>query len=101
MSVDLPLTTPLFRATHLFPEVHLELEEHADGVILLQTGELPTPAAPSLASILVARAAEHGDKPFVCARDASGEWERISYAEMRDHADHIAGSLARQKTPGT
>ena len=100
MSVDLPLTTPRFRATHLFPEVHLELEEHADGVILLRTGELPTPAAPSLASILVARAAAHGDKPFVCARDASGEWERISYGEMKAHADHIAGWFAGRRPLG-
>jgi feruloyl-CoA synthase len=90
-------TVPRFRATHLFPPVHLQVDERQDGVLVLTTGDLAVPPAASLAAILVTRADEHPDKPFVCARDASGDWESVTYGEMKDRADRIAGWFATRR----
>lgn len=94
MSTGTPQTAPRFRATHLFPPVRLSVEERPDGVLVLSTGQLASTPPPTLAQILVDRAAEHPDKPFVCARGASGDWDTVTYGAMKDTADRIAGWLA-------
>jgi len=94
MSAARSATTARFRASHLFSEVHLDVTERPDGVLVLSTGDLPSPPSPSLAALLVEQAHRHPDRPFVCARGARREWECITYSAMRGHADHVAGWFA-------
>ncbi len=87
-------STPKFRAADLFPKTRVDIESRADGTLLVRTDPVDEVIPRSLASVLVERAAQFGDKTFLAARGADGEWERLTYAEVRATADRIAGWFA-------
>jgi feruloyl-CoA synthase len=94
------VSEPRFRAAELFPKVCLDLQERPDGTLLLRT-DLPTGASPrSVAAVLLERATTLGDKTFLAARDHTGEWERVSYAQTRELADRVAGWLSARGNAG-
>ncbi len=85
---------PRFRAAELFPKVSLELDRSSDGTLLVRTDPITERIPRSIAGLLVEQGARLGDKTFVAARGPDGEWQRISYAQMRDLADRVAGWFA-------
>ncbi|SDJ41142.1 feruloyl-CoA synthase [Frankineae bacterium MT45] len=93
------MTQPRFRAAELFPKVSIDLRERPDGTLLLSSDPVAATVPRSVAAVLVARAAELGEKTFLAARDADGEWERISYARARELADRVAGWFVARRAP--
>jgi feruloyl-CoA synthase len=84
---------PRFRAVDLFPEVALQVSARPDGTLLLcsQTPRTPVPA--TLAAGLVTQAARLGDRTLIAERDATGQWQPVSYAAAWSAATRIAGWL--------
>jgi feruloyl-CoA synthase len=91
---------PRFRAAELFPKTNVDVEERSDGTLLVSTGPVSETIPRSIAALLVEQAARFGDKTFLAARGADGEWQRISYAETRATADRIAGWFAEVAPAG-
>ncbi|MBN9619351.1 MAG: AMP-binding protein, partial [Actinobacteria bacterium] len=85
--------TPRFRAVDLFPPVGLEVEQRADGAVILQSTTPPAPAPATFAAGLLEKARSQPGRTLIAARDDSGEWARTSYAAAYEQATRIAGWL--------
>ncbi|HEV7205196.1 MAG TPA: AMP-binding protein [Jatrophihabitans sp.] len=85
--------TPRFRAVDLFPPVAVEVEHRPDGSTLLRSTTPSRDVPPTLAALLQHQAATIGERTMLAARDASGEWQRVSYADAFAAATRIAGWL--------
>lgn len=84
---------PRFRAVDLFPPVGVEVEHRPDGSTVLRSTTPSRDVPPTLAATLARQAATIGDRTMIAARDASGEWRHVSYAEAFAAATRIAGWL--------
>jgi len=70
-----------------------DYEHRAVGTIIMcQRGELPD-GLPTLADFLDKWADATPDKTWLARRENGGEWRRVTYAQARDHARAIGGSL--------
>lgn len=90
--------SPRFRATHLFPEVSVDLRQRPDGTLLLRATAGLDEVPRSFAAVLAQRADQLGDRTLIAARAGGGDWHRISYAEARRGAERIAGWFADRDT---
>ncbi|WP_448681717.1 feruloyl-CoA synthase [Pseudomonas nicosulfuronedens] len=79
------------RVTIGHPEV--EVRREADGTLYLRAREALAPLPERLLERLQHWAAERPQQTFVAARDGSGQWRRISYAQMLDDTRRIAQNL--------
>ncbi|MFV3308466.1 feruloyl-CoA synthase [Pseudomonas sp. NY15181] len=73
------------------PEV--EVRREADGTLYLRAREALEPLPGRLLERLQLWAGERPQQTFVAARDESGQWCRISYAQMLDNTRRIAQNL--------
>lgn len=81
-----------FRGVDLFPPLDLRIDRRSDGTLMLRCGELgPVPA--TISAVLARHAAERGSRTFLAERDGTGEWAKLSYAEVYAAADAIAAWL--------
>jgi feruloyl-CoA synthase len=85
---------PRFRAAELFPKTNVDVHERSDGTLLVHTDPVSETIPRSIAALLAEQAERFGDKTFLAARGADGEWQQISYAQTRAAADRIAGWFA-------
>lgn len=70
-----------------------DIEERADGSILMaQTARLPD-HMPTLADYLDHWADATPDAPWLAQRDAGGDWAKITYGEAREGARALGGAL--------
>jgi feruloyl-CoA synthase len=83
-----------FRATELFPEVDLRVDERTDGTLVISVPPIPAGTPMTLAGRLAAQAEALGDKTLIAARDSAGEWEHLSYVQVHETAGRIAGWFA-------
>ncbi|HEX2904343.1 MAG TPA: AMP-binding protein [Jatrophihabitans sp.] len=90
---------PRFRAAELFPQPYLEVDNRSDGILLVRGAPPATGLPATLAEVLARQAAALGDRALIAARDAGGDWSRVSYRQAKDTADRIAGWLAEHAGP--
>ncbi|MEE2997614.1 MAG: feruloyl-CoA synthase [Pseudomonadota bacterium] len=71
----------------------VDIDRRADGTIILSCPE-PLDALPSsIVAILRDHAASHPGRDFLCERDASKEWRRVTYAGVLKAANSIGQAL--------
>jgi feruloyl-CoA synthase len=71
----------------------VNIDRRADGTIILSCPE-PLDALPSsIVAILRDHAASHPDRDFLCERNASKEWRRVTYADVLKSANSIGQAL--------
>ncbi|MGB0629130.1 MAG: feruloyl-CoA synthase [Alphaproteobacteria bacterium] len=71
----------------------VDIDRRDDGSIMLTCPE-PLGALPSsIVAMLRDHAAAHPDRDFLCERDASGEWRRVTYADVLKAANAIGQAL--------
>lgn len=75
-------------------------EDRADGSFVLRHPEPLQPFARCIGDWLEHWAATTPDAPFLCERDAQGEWRRLGYAEVRAQVGRIAQGLLDADLPG-
>ena len=81
-----------------FPSAEMDVETRRDGTLIVRpTAELE-PYEPNLPLVLSRQAAKRPDQPYLLQRDATGEWESISYGETFRRAAAVAGWLGAQNT---
>jgi feruloyl-CoA synthase len=73
--------------------VEAAIERRADGTTLLRSTEALGPYPSRLTDHLERWAREASDRTFVARRDASGEWQRVSYAQMLERAQAVGQAL--------
>jgi feruloyl-CoA synthase len=71
----------------------VDVEKRDDGTTILRCPEPLAPVPNSLVAILRDRAAEHPDRDFLCERDDSGDWRRLTYAQLLSGANAVAQAL--------
>jgi feruloyl-CoA synthase len=71
----------------------VDVEKRDDGATILRCPEPLAPVPKSLVAVLRDRAAEHPDRDFLCERDDSGAWRRLTYAELLEGANAVAQAL--------
>ncbi len=94
-------TAPLapFREAHLLP-VDLDVERRADGTILI-TSKIPLRAYEANIPLAFAqRAAASGERPALAQRGADGEWDFISFAQLKRDMDAATQWLLDRPTAG-
>ena len=71
----------------------VDVDRRDDGSIVLTCPE-PLGAMPkSVVAILRQHAAAHPDRDFLCERDESGDWQRVTYADVLKAANAIGQAL--------
>src|SRR5690242_2352659 len=73
-----------------------EIERRADGCILVRSREPLPPYNKTVTEPLAHWAKDAPDRVFLAARDATGEWRRITYAQVHAMVARIAASLLRR-----
>ena len=77
--------------------VEMDIAERGDGSIIIQN-KRPLANGPSnLCVWLHLHAAATPDKPFILERNASGEWEGLTYAEALSRVNRISNGLLAMK----
>ena len=71
----------------------VDVENRDDGTTILRCPEPLAPVPNSLVAMLRDRAAEHPDRDFLCERDDSGAWRRLTYAQLLTGANAVAQAL--------
>ena len=77
-----------FRDVNFMP-VDLDVEERSDGVITLRTNVAFPDYDANLPRFLAGQAARSGGKTALAIRNAAGEWERTSYAQLKHDMDAV------------
>src|SRR5690242_20200818 len=73
-----------------------EIERRADGCILVRSREPLPPYNKTVTEPLARWAKDAPDRVFLAARDASGAWRRLTYAQVHAMVARIAASLLRR-----
>ncbi|SAL45299.1 feruloyl-CoA synthase [Caballeronia arvi] len=77
-----------------FPERKTLVERRADGTLILRSARaLPCIEQRSFADFVPLWAANRGDTPAFCERDANGEWRSLSWSELWRQVQAVAGAL--------
>jgi acyl-CoA synthetase (AMP-forming)/AMP-acid ligase II len=77
----------------MFAIPDIEREDRSDGSIVFRSRE-PLEAYPSsVAAMLRDWAARDSGHPLIAERDAEGDWQTLSYGEVRTRADAIGQAL--------
>ena len=71
--------------------VDIDVAERADGTILLRSNLTLPDSDSNLPRLLAARAALEGEKTALAIRNATGEWEHLSYAQLKQSWGGYAG----------
>ena len=71
----------------------VDVERRDDGTTILRCPEPLGNVPASLVELLRERAAEHPDRDFLCERDGSGAWRRVTYGDVLTGANAVAQSL--------
>jgi len=83
----------VYRPTSL-PEHRTMVERRADGTLLMQSAlPVPEPAWEGLPGFLRHWAGYRGSAAAFCERDAAGAWRSISWADLLQQAESVAGAL--------
>jgi feruloyl-CoA synthase len=89
-----------YREVELMP-VDLDIERSEDGVITLRS-RIPLRAHdPNIARAFARQAGARGHAPAIAWRDETGEWARLSYAELKRDVDGAAQWLLNTFPSGT
>jgi feruloyl-CoA synthase len=81
------------RAARVGGSISAVREDRPDGAMLLRSSEPLGTWPERITDRLEHWARQAPDRTFVARRTAAGAWQRISYSEMLDRAQRIAGSL--------
>mgnify|MGYP003588049937 CR=1 FL=1 len=78
----------------VLPRLRTLVEHHADGSILMSSAD-PLPAMPqrSFAEFVPQWAQQRASQPALCERDPSGQWRRITWAELWQQVQSVAAGL--------
>ena len=71
----------------------VDVERRDDGTVVLRCQEPLGPTPSSIVAILRDHAAAHPDRDFLCERDDTGAWRRVTYAGMLAAANSIGQML--------
>lgn len=71
----------------------VNVERRSDGTIVLTCPEPLDELPSSIIAMLRDHAAQHPDRDFLCERDGSGEWRRVTYADVLNAANAIGQAL--------
>lgn len=71
----------------------VDVERRDDGTIVLRCPEPLGPVPTSVIEMLRDHAAAHPDRDFLCERDSSGGWRRVTYADVLRAANSIGQAL--------
>ncbi|MFT5488947.1 MAG: feruloyl-CoA synthase [Paracoccaceae bacterium] len=71
----------------------VDVERRDDGTIVLRCPEPLGPVPTSVIEMLRDHAAAHPDRDFLCERDGSGSWRRVTYADVLRAANSIGQAL--------
>lgn len=71
----------------------VDVEKRDDGTTILRCPEPLASVPTSLVAVLRDRAAAHPDRDFLCERDESGAWRRLTYAQLLEGANAVAQAL--------
>lgn len=79
-----------------FRPAAVEMEQRADGAVLLRSPYAPGKAPRSIVHLLAERAQAHPDRPFLLRRGPDGQWRGVTYAEAVEQARAIGQWLLDQ-----
>ena len=85
-----------YRDARVWGCVSASIETRSDGTIVMRSTESLQDHPQRLADRLEHWAREASDRTFVARRDADGEWERISYAQMLDRVRRVGRALVQR-----
>lgn len=71
----------------------VDVERRDDGTTILRCPEPLAPVPISLVALLRQRAADHPDRDFLCERDGTGAWRRVTYRDVLTGANAVAQTL--------
>jgi feruloyl-CoA synthase len=81
----------------MFARPDISVERRPDGTTVLASRQPLAPYPSSLGVMLRQWASERPDVPFLCERDGSGGWRRVTFGEASATADAIGQSLLERE----